>query len=207
MANNIQETQLKRFQFLKKLYEVTDGSELVSVNLWELGEELSFSHPETDRIDEYLSGEGLITHIALDRSIGITHRGVMEVEAALSKPDEETRYFPPINYIRVEQMIGSQIQQGTSQSSQVLTYTTNDIDAIAKFVTNMKSKLTELELSKDKRAEVEADLETIESQIKSPRPKPSVIKECLVSLRAILEGVVGNVVAALLMQQIGTLIK
>jgi len=59
MANNIQEIQRKRFQFLQKLYGVTEGSELASVNLWELGAELGFSRPETDRIDEYLTGEGL----------------------------------------------------------------------------------------------------------------------------------------------------
>jgi hypothetical protein len=208
MANNIQETQRKRFQFLQKLYEVTEGSELASVNLWELGTELGFSRPETDRIDEYLTGEGLTTHIALGGSLGITHQGIVEVEAALSKPDEPSSYFPPVNnYFYVDQMIGSQIQQGTSQSSQVLTYNANDIEALLKFVADMKSQLSELKLDADSQAEVQADVETIETQIKSPRPKFAAIKECLVSLRTILEGIAENVIASLLAQQIGTLLK
>ena len=69
MANNIQETQRKRFQFLKRLYEVTEGYELASVNLWELGDELRFTRPEIDRIDNFLRSEGLITKIALGGTI------------------------------------------------------------------------------------------------------------------------------------------
>ena len=205
MANGILEIQRKRFQFLKKLYEVTGGSELDSMNLWEVGAELGFSRSETDRIDEYLTGEGLTTHVALGGLLGITHQGILEVEAALAKPDEPTSYFPPVNIIHVEQMIGSQIQQGTNQSSQVLTYNANDIEAILKFVADLKSQLSELKLDADTQAEVQADIETIETQIKSPRPKYAIIKECLASLRTILEGIAGNVIAALLVQQIGTL--
>jgi len=104
-------------------------------------------------------------------------------------------------------MIGSQIQQGTSQSSQVLTYNANDIEALLKFLADMKSQLSELKLDADSQAEVQADVETIETQIKSPRPKFTVIKECLASLRTILEGIAGNVIAALLAQQISTLLK
>ncbi len=207
MANNIQETQRKRFQFLQRLYEVTQGNEDISVNLWELEAELGLAHYETNRIESFLRGEGLIKHIALGGIIGITHRGIVEVELALSKPDEPTTYFPPINYIHVEQMIGSQIQQGTNQSSQVLTYSANDFEAILKFVADLKSQLFELRLNAETQAEVESDIATIESQIKSPRPKSAIIKECLISLRKILEGAAGNVIAALLMQQIATLLK
>jgi hypothetical protein len=102
-------------------------------------------------------------------------------------------------------MIGSQIQQNTTQSSQVLTYNNNDIEAILNFVAKLKSQLPELELNTDAQAEVESDIATIVSQSKSPRPKSTVIKECLASIRNVLEGIAGNVIAALLVQQIGTL--
>lgn len=207
MANNIQETQRKRFQFLQKLFDVTEGSEYESVNLWELGDELGFSRPETDKIDDFLKGEGLIEHIAMGGTIGITHRGIVEVESALSKPDEPTTYFPPINYIHVEHMVGSQIQQGTSQSSQVLTYSGTDFEAIHKLISDLKSQLSELKLNAETQAEVESDIATIEAQIKSPRPKSTIIKESLLSLRTILESAAGSVIAALLMQQIAILLK
>lgn len=204
MTNDIQELQRKRFQFLKKLYDVTKADESVSVNPLDLGAELGLSSSEIDRICDFLNSEGLIGFY-ISGSTYIKHKGIVEVEEALSKPDEPTSYFPPINYIHVEQMIGSQIQQGTNQSSQVLTYTANDIETIRKLVADLKSQLSEWKLAPEVQAEVEVDMETIETQIKSPRPKFTIIKECLSSLRTILEGIAGNVGAALIAQQIALL--
>jgi hypothetical protein len=202
MENKIRETQQKRFQFLFKLFEVSQGDELFSIDAFELGDQLGYTREETNRIYDYLQGEYLINRVAGTR-ISITHQGIVEVEKALSKPDEPTAYFPPINYIHVEHMIGSQIQQSTNQSTQVLTYRNNDIEAILKFVGELKSQLSEIELDTEAQAEVESDIATIESQSKSPRPKSTIIKECLLSIKSVLEGVAGNVIAALLVQQIG----
>ncbi|MBN8575247.1 MAG: hypothetical protein J0M05_15135 [Candidatus Kapabacteria bacterium] len=206
MNEKIREIQERRFQFLHKLYELSEGNDLFSIDAFELGNQLGYSHDETNRIDNYLRGEFLVEGVAGTR-ISITHHGIVEVETALSKPNEPTTYFPPVNYIHVEQMIGSQIQQGTNQSSQVLTYTNNDIEAILKFVTDLKKQIPELKLNAEIKAEVESDISTIESQAKSPRPKPTIIKECLLSIKTILEGIAGNVIAAMLMQQISVLLK
>jgi len=182
MTNNAQEVQRKRFQFLKKLYDIAEADESVFVNPAEFGAELGLASSEIDRICEFLNSEGLIGFDIRDFAC-IKHKGIVEVEAALLKPDEPTSYFAPINYIiQVEQMIGSQIQQGTNQSSQVLTYSNNDVEAILKFVADLKSQLPELKLSVETRAEVDSDIATLESQIKSPRPKSAVIKECLLSI-------------------------
>jgi hypothetical protein len=202
-----QEIKSKRFQFLQKLLEVTEGDELAAANSWQLGEELGFTLSETTAICEYLRMEGLVKNITHDGLIGITHRGIIEVETALSKPDESTTYFPALNYIHVEQMIGSQIQQGANQSSQVLTYNNNDIEARLKFVADLKSQLPDLELPSEAEEEVDSDISTIEYQVKSPRPKFAVIKECLLSIRTVLEGIAGNAIAAILLQQVGTLPK
>lgn len=202
MKNNIQEIQRKRFQFLQKLYEDTNGSEFESVNLSELGLKLGFSESDTDKIYEYLHAKGLVEDIDLAGSSGITHQGIVEIENAISAPDKPTSYFPPLNYIHVEQMIGSQIQQGTNQSSQVLTFNNNDLETILKFISDLKRQLPELKLNEEIQAEITSDIETIESQAKSPHPKSAIIKECLLSIKAILEGMTGNVIAALLIQQI-----
>jgi hypothetical protein len=206
MDNKIRETQRRRFQFLLKLYELSNVDELFSIDAFELGGQLGFPKNEISRIDDYLRGENLITGIA-STLIAITHQGIVEIERALTKPDEPTTYFPPVNIIQVAQMIDSQIQQGTSQSSQVLNYSSNDIEAITKFIADLKGQLPELKLDADTQAEVEADVETIETQVKSPRPKHVIIREGLLSLRRILEGAAGSVIAALLVQQIVALLK
>jgi hypothetical protein len=120
MANDIQDMQRKRFQFLKKLYEITGADESVYVSPSKLRDELGFADAEIDRICEFLSSEGLIGFDILD-SVCIEHKGISEVEIAVSKPNQPTLYFPPIiNYIYIEQMTGSQIQQGTAQSFQAI---------------------------------------------------------------------------------------
>ena len=207
MKNDIQEIQRKRFQFLRELYEVTNGSEFESVNLSELGAKLGFSDSDTDKIYEYLHARGLIENIDLGGSSGITHQGIVEVENAISKPDKSTLNFLPLNYIFVEQMIGSQIQQGSNQSSQVSTFTNNDLEATLKFVSDLRSQLPELKLNEEIQAEITSDIETIEAQAKSPHPKSTVIKECLSSIKTVLEGIAGNVIAALLTQQINFLLN
>lgn len=207
MSEDIQAIQQKRFEYLHKLYEATGASENEVVNCFQFGNELGFSHAEVDRITDFLEGEGLISHAGLGGEISITHRGIVEVEAALSKPDEPTTYFPAVNYIHVGQMIASQIQQGTDRSNQTLTYSNDDIAAILRFVSEVRIRLPELQLSDEFSAIMDSDIATIESQASSPRPKLAVIQECLSSIRTILEGIAGNAIATLLLQQIGALPK
>ena len=106
------------------------------------------------------------------QSIGISHYGIREVEAALSEPDKPTQYFPPAQYILdVEQMINSQVQHGTHNSTQTGTFTASDPEALRKFVETFKSRLPDLPLNETDKAEASAEIATIEAQLQSPKPK------------------------------------
>jgi len=207
MANEVQDIQRRRFDYLKRLYDKTEGSERADVMYLELGAELGLTRPEIDKIYEFLIGEGLIVLVLLAGSIGITHKGIVEVETALSKPDEPTTYFPPVNIIHIEKMIGSQIQQGTHQSSQNMRYSKKDLEAILRNISELKEQLIDLKLSSAKKAEVYSDIVTIESQAKSPHPKHTIIKAAFGSILNILEEVAGSAIGALLSKKIATLIK
>jgi hypothetical protein len=54
----------------------------------------------------------------------------------------------------------------------------------------------ELGLNTEEASELNTELSTIEVQSGSPKPKTTIIKESLKSIRAILEGATGNVAAA-----------
>lgn len=205
-SNNKQDAQRKRFRFLKKLYDLTNEDTSVYINPIEFGTELGLADSEIERISEFLDSEDLIDFDIRD-FVCITHKGIVEIEQAQSTPNKPTQYFAPIYNMQVENMIGSQIQQGTNHSSQVLTYSNNDIGAIHKLIADLRSHLPELKLSPNIQEEVDADITTLESQTKSPRPKSTIIKECLLSIKTILEGIAGNVIAAMLLQQIGNLLK
>jgi hypothetical protein len=202
--SKLDETKKKRFQFLNYLYETTEGSSRNVVNMFELGTELGFEKEETTNIVQYLKGEYLVEHKTLGGGIVITHYGVKEVEEALSHPEAPTAYFPPVNIIQIHHMEGSQIQQGTISSSQSGTFNLGKAEDIIAFVKVLKLKLDELPIDKEDKKEVSSDIETIESQLRSSRPKDGVVKECLKSIRNVLEGAAGSILASGLLNQMAT---
>lgn len=140
---------------------------------------------------DYLAGKGLVEWIT-SAYIGITVPGVDEVERALEQPDHATENFAPFNLIHVNQMIHSQIQQGTAGSTQQ--QTALDEAAISTIVT-LVAQLRDVLIPKlegSDRQEAQAQIETIESQLKSPRPRRLVVIESLRTLRNLAENMLAG---------------
>ncbi len=91
---------------------------------------------------------------------------------------------------------GSQIQQSSIDSVQTINnFSTKEI---TNFISSLKDNLKDIELDSEKKKELEAEIATIEIQTKSPKPKESIIKEGLTSIRNILEGASGSGIYQLL---------
>jgi hypothetical protein len=94
----IEAKQENRFRFLYTLYEQIDGIENVPVNMYEIGEKLSFDEMIVRSIVEYLEGEGLAKSRAyggfISGKIAITHKGIREIEDANNMPSKPTKNFP-----------------------------------------------------------------------------------------------------------------
>lgn len=204
--DNLTDIKSKRFKFIKTLYEITDGNQHSLVNMWDIGNKLVFNRKETDLIAQYLKGEGLIKFVTLGGGISITHYGVIQVEQALSEPDKPTEYFPAMNIINVQNMVGSQIQQGTTNSTQRGTFSTSDIDKLTDFIQELDTKVSQLNLNPEDKDELDAELSTIKVQSSSSRPKPLIIKESLKTIRNILEGMTGSILATELLNKLSNII-
>lgn len=204
--DKLQELKEKRFQFIHKLYEASAGDEHYIVNEQDIGKVLNLPEKEIPKVSQYLVGEGLIKYRALGGFIAITHEGVIEVENALSEPDKPSHYFPPVNIINIHHMEGSQIQQGTIGSIQQGTFSIENEKQLSEFIKLLKTKLHELEISRVDKSEIEADVLTIEAQIKSSRPKTGIIRESLKSIKRILEGASSGVIATGLLKLLSTLL-
>lgn len=137
------------------------------------------------------------THRAVGGAIAMTHRGVVEVERALSAPETPTTYFPPVvNILHVQNMVGSQIQQGTHNSAQTQSVALSDLDSIKNLIENLKSGLPNIPLTAEQKNEADAEVQTVEAQLKSSKPKISILQESLKTLRNLIKGVAGNALAA-----------
>lgn len=189
MAMPLEERQAHRLQYLRAVYEASDGVAGRFIKFTDIGEELGFDKKHSDEIADYLASEGLLNWAAMG-VIELTHWGLKEVEQALSSPDQPTEHFPALviaqNYMQVGSITNSQVQQGTSGSTQLLT--SAEQDDVRKLTSELRAALGELDLDTETTAEVQADLAVIDAQLTSPRPKANIIREALSSTRAVLEG-------------------
>jgi hypothetical protein len=105
----------------------------------------------------------------------------------------------PAQAIHVGTMTGSVIQQGATQSHATINFQAGDIKNA---VERVKAAMATLPLTDDQRHDLVLDIQTIEPQLVSPRPKTAIVTECLRSMRTILEGIAGNAAAAALVYEL-----
>ncbi len=196
----IEEIKKKRFQFLHKLFELTGGDESIGNDMYVIGKELDFDEDLTDKITQYLVGEQLIREDL--GFISISHPGIREVEEALTNPDKPTCHFPPLNFIYIGQMTNSQIQQASPSATQVNTIGEDRYEEVKKIIQSLKESIDQLGLVAQQKSDLQAEIQTIEAQMSCSKPKGTLITECLGSIRRILEGAVGNILAAKFFKEI-----
>lgn len=198
----LEEKKKKRFEFLGILYELSNADS-IDISTEQITRKVGIDYDgiEASQIARYLKNEGLIDYISFT-TIHITHKGIKVVEEALAKPNEPTEYFPPvINFIKINKMLNSQILQGSTGSNQTFNLTEQNLDSLEKFVQLFEQKFSELPFSsEDDKNEASAEVRTIKTQLTSPRPKEIVIQESRKTLRNILEGMTGSILATELLK-------
>jgi hypothetical protein len=102
-------------------------------------------------------------------------------------------------------MQNSQLQQASTHSQQTLEFTISN-DDIALFIEVLKLSVDKLTLTKNDKAELDAEISTIDHQLGSPKPKKIILSECLKSVRNIIEGTTGSIVATGLLAQLNAII-
>jgi hypothetical protein len=154
-------------QFLIQLFEETGGDPSAQVSMYDIGEGFGLDRDTSSRVAETLIGLQLVEIRTLSGGIGISTEGASEVSRltggvspADSAPGKLTDQpvMDPISCRGVEQAAGE-----------------------------LKSQAGNLGLDFDGLSELMADLKTIDAQLGSSRPKTAIIRECLRSLKSILE--------------------
>lgn len=96
---------------------------------------------------------------------------------------------------------GIQIQQESNEGAKQ-TYQALDLAALRTWVGEVVANIDSLEVAPAQKEELSADLATVKAQLDALKPKESVIRECLKSVRNILENAVGGVIASGLLQRL-----
>jgi len=100
---------------------------------------------------------------------------------------------------------GIQVQQYSNNSTQTMEIGM-DLKKVEEYISNLKSHLSEVGLTEESEQLVQSEIDTITSQLESPKPEQPVIKESLLTIRNVLEGVTGSVIASGLLHMVQPLL-
>ncbi|HSQ61100.1 MAG TPA: hypothetical protein VLT84_11855 [Acidobacteriota bacterium] len=100
---------------------------------------------------------------------------------------------------------GVQIQQATTNSTQALTFEGVDIGQVQALIEAVRSTKRDLGLTEEQGKELDAEVVTLEAQVRSPKPKHVVLRAGLRSVQAILENAAGTAAATAIMHKFATL--
>jgi hypothetical protein len=127
----------------------------------------------------------------LDWALKLEGQGILGENFSFSEKDRQAASHIVFN---IGSMSNSQIQAGTTNSQQVAVSGV-DPQKVLDFVRDARKALGSLPLPAEAREELKGELDTLEAQAKSPKPKPPIVRESAKSVRAILEGAAGNATA------------
>jgi hypothetical protein len=155
-------------QFLIQLFEQTGGDPSAQVSMYDVGEGLGLDRDTSSRVAETLIGLQMVEIRTLSGGIGISAEGASEVSRLTGGVSHAGGSPGKLTDQPVMDPTGC---QGVEQAA-----------------ADLKSRAGNLGLDFDDLSELMADLKTIDAQLGSSRPKTAIIRECLRSIKEVLEG-------------------
>lgn len=142
---------------------------------------------------QFLSIIDNVKNILLDWLLKLEDTEITSNNLNFTKKEKENASSIVVN---ITHMNNSQIQLDTINSIQ--NYNSNEIDVekILSFLKEMEDNIAKITLDEKVILEIQTDIKTIKSQLESPKPKKGILVESLHSIRNVLEGVAGNIIAS-----------
>lgn len=138
----------------------------------------------------------------LNWSLTLKKAGILGEDMTFSDEERTRAAAASVTYVQNQTVIHgmnqSQIQQGTSHSTQTYVQQQVDLEKLSALIFNIRSNLDSFGLQLAIRGEVDAYLKTLDAQKDSPKPNSSIIKDALHSLRTVLEGAAGGALGSAL---------
>jgi hypothetical protein len=143
-----------------------------------------------------------VRNIILDFSLQLEQEGILGEGMSFSKEERQTASQITYNVTNnIGSMQHSQIQQHSSGTQTLKSG--NDLQIIGDFIEKLRLSIDNLGFEQDLKEELLSEMITVESQTKSPRPKQPIITESLKTIRNILEGASGSIIASGLLVEMG----
>lgn len=102
------------------------------------------------------------------------------------------------NHINVENMINSQIQQSTQNSTQTFSLSIDQNIKFEELVAKLKEEVADISLSQEDRNDLDLTVRTLENQAKSNKKNKGVISASIETITTLLTGAAGSGLWAIL---------
>ncbi|ANX12198.1 hypothetical protein ABE41_009275 [Fictibacillus arsenicus] len=142
----------------------------------------------------------IVRNIILEWSLKLEEDGIMGEGLSFSK--EEKQEASKHDYtVVIGNATGVQIQQNTQNSNQTM-INEMDLGKVSTFISTLKENLNQIGLQEDSQQTVETEIATITTQLGATQPKSSVINQSLQTIRNVLEGITGSLLASGLLHEL-----
>jgi len=158
-------------QFLKRLFEQTEGQSSRQVSMYDLGAALGWDREAASRAAQDLMACGLVEIRTLSGGVGISADGAAMMQSTLGSGNRGATMARLGNRRIMDKA---------------------DCQAVERVCDDIKAQAGSLGLDFDTLAELMADLKTIADQLGSSRPKSAIVREGLRSLEGVLKQFAGN---------------
>jgi hypothetical protein len=149
-------------QFFRLLFIKTGGDAIKQVSMHEIGNEAGLDKSASKNVAEELMSLGLIDIRTLSGGIGLTGEGILEAQSRFSDiPGMSSAGITLGNRPVVDEKNGA---------------------VITDILTGLKPLIGKLGLAFNDLTELLADIQSLEAQMRSSRPKTAIVRECFRSM-------------------------
>ena len=186
---SLEEESQQRMEFMRRLKDEIDESSVSSVDPRIIGNRMGLGGLESYAIVHQLVDAALVEEI-YDGEVRLTDASRREVEQSQPK-STEAHVTPNISMYFSGNAYG--VQAGTVGSNQyVAVDLASERPAIQSFLAALRQELDELPISSEGRDIVSADIDTVEAQLRIPKPRNTILRETVSSLREVALGAAGS---------------
>jgi hypothetical protein len=154
-------------QFLIQLFEQTKGDVSLQVSMYDIGGLLGMDRDAASKVAQELMGQQLVEIRTLSGGIGISTDGAARIQNLMGPMASDTSKSDQLND-------GPLLTSGGQQT-------------VTRVVSELKNQIGSFGLDFETLGELMADLETMEAQLDSSRPKTAIIRACLRSVLGVVE--------------------
>ncbi len=183
----------QRDAYLRLLFERTRGRSNQVESSRELASALGFSESVRSDVENYLRAEGLIEFVSMGPMVSMTHQGRIYCEghqgpttaAPQMTPGQIVQIFGDVNESNIGVAGGDVAQQHVGIDESVR-------DKLSKYLTLVAEFLDSAQLDEQLRVVVEANMQTLHSQMASPAPDRGILRRSVEVVQRVAENAAGS---------------